>query len=80
MQSTTPSKAPEPKSPRTSKKILALLTAAGSASTPTISTLCHDGKKVNQLLAQLIARKKVRRVGLRPRPFGLRPVMIWALY
>ena len=80
MQSTTHSKAPEPKSPRTSKKILELLTAAGSASTPAISTLCHDGKKVNQLLAQLVARKKVRRVGLRHRPLGLRPVMIWALY
>lgn len=79
MQSTVPSKAPEPKSPRTSAKILATLAAAGSMSTPTLSVLCHDGKKINQLLAQLVTRKKIRRVGLRARP-GRRPVMIWALY
>lgn len=79
MQSTVPSKAPAHKSPRTSAKILATLAAAGELSTPTLSVLCHDGKKINQILSQLITRKKIRRVGLRARP-GRRPVMIWALY
>lgn len=76
MQSTTRSKAPTPKSPRTSRKILAHLTLNGPTTTPVLSRLYHNGCKINQLLAQLVARGKVVHIGYLTRP-GRRPASIW---
>lgn len=76
MQSTANSKGPAPKSPRTSAKILAYLRANGITSTPVLSAHCHNGCKINQLLAQLEKLNKVTHIGHLTRP-GKRPVSLW---